>query len=106
MSFQPALEDDRRSYRIDGLFLLPAPDQARSPLFRLEAGEPLVMKFDSQTGSLAEALREIPDMARHRTLAPVHIEREPNDDAVDPACCKRARDRLEIRFQRTAFQSA
>jgi hypothetical protein len=80
-SLEPSFQDYRRRDCIDcGLHSAAAYTAGESTL-GLEAGQALVIKFDLDFERVSEACGKITDMAGHRPLAAVHIDREAHDDA-------------------------
>src|SRR5713226_5956885 len=100
----PALEDYRRGYRVDRR--LPRRFLHRHPLealLRLETRESLVEHLNPHAQRFGHPLGERPRRPRGRTLAAVHVERQPDHDHCYLALAKHRRNSLEVALERASL---
>jgi len=82
---QVVLQNDRGRGGIQPRFpLAPVPLSQRQPLLRLDAGQPLVLQRDRQTGPQLERLGDRPDPNRMFVWPAIEMRRQPDHDASEP----------------------
>jgi len=82
---QVVLQNDRGGRGIQPrLPLAPVPLPQRKPLLRLDAGQPLVLQRDRQTGPLLERLGDRPHPNRVLVRPTIEVRRQPDHDAGEP----------------------